>query len=42
MIPPDQPLDLRSPDAAAFLADVQGNILKSHGRDCADHLFVRP
>ncbi len=41
MIPLDQPLDLGWPDAAAFLADIQGNILKSHGRDYAHHVFVR-
>jgi Dyp-type peroxidase family len=41
MIPLDQPLDLTHSDAPAFLAGLQGNILKSHGRDNAAHLFVR-
>ena len=41
MIPLDQPLDLRSPEARQFLAGVQGNILKSHGRNHAVHLFLR-
>jgi Dyp-type peroxidase family len=41
MIPLDQPLDLLSPEAPAFLADIQGNILKSHGRDHARHVFIR-
>ncbi len=41
MIPLDQPLDLDAPDAAAFLAGLQGNILSSHGRDHTAHIFVR-
>jgi hypothetical protein len=36
-VPLDQPLDLQSPDVPAFLAGLQGNILKSHGRDHAAH-----
>ena len=43
------PVDLRKPlhwtraDRAerALLADLQGNILKSHGRDHADHVILR-
>src|SRR5262245_50773815 len=41
MISLDQPLDLDAADAPAFLGALQGNILKSHGRDHAAHLFVR-
>jgi hypothetical protein len=40
MISLDQPLYHRSP-AAAFLSDIQDNILKSHCRDHAHHVFVR-
>lgn len=36
-----QPLDPAAADAAAFLDSVQGNILKSHGRDHTAHVFVR-
>jgi deferrochelatase/peroxidase EfeB len=36
-----QPLDPAAPDAAAFLETIQGNILKSHGRDHTAHVFVR-
>jgi len=41
MVPLNQPLDLASPEAAQFLETVQGNIVKSHGRDNAEHIFVR-
>ena len=41
MISLDAPLDRTDPDARAFLAGVQGNILKAHARDHAVHLLVR-
>lgn len=36
----NKPLDSRSPEADAFLKGLQGNILKSHGRDHAWHLII--
>jgi serine protease AprX len=36
-----EPLDLNNPDAQKFLEDLQGNILKSHGRRYAAHLILR-
>lgn len=36
-----QPLDPAAADAVEFLNTVQGNILKSHGRDHTAHVFVR-
>ena len=33
----NEPLDLSAPDASAFLDGIQGNILKSHGRNAAAH-----
>ncbi len=36
----DRPLDPTTPEAMAFLAGLQGNILKGHGRDHAMHLLV--
>jgi hypothetical protein len=41
MISLDAPLDLNLADAAPFLKNLQGNILKSHGRDHAAHVFIR-
>jgi hypothetical protein len=35
----DAPLDLQAPEASAFLSGIEGNILKSHGRDHAAHVF---
>ncbi|NDW05302.1 Dyp-type peroxidase [Jiella pacifica] len=35
-----QPIDLNDPGASAFLGDLQGNILKSHGRRKTTNLFV--
>jgi deferrochelatase/peroxidase EfeB len=35
------PIDLNNPEAATFLAGVQGNVIKSHGRDHTAHIFVR-
>ncbi len=35
-----QPLDANSPTGRKLLADLQGNILKGHGRDYAMHLFI--
>ena len=34
-------IDLALPEVASLLKDVQCNILKSHGRDCTVHLFLR-
>lgn len=36
----DQPLDTSLPEADALLSSIQGNILKSHGRDHAAHVFL--
>lgn len=36
----DEPLNLGSKEAKDFLKSLQGNILKSHGRDEAVHLFI--
>lgn len=41
MISLDQPLDLDDSDAIAFLAKLQGNIIKAHARDHAMHVLVR-
>ncbi len=35
------PIDHRSPDVTELLADLQGNILKSHGRGHSVHVFLR-
>ena len=35
------PLDLTDANAAAFLDEIQGNILKAHARDHARHLLCR-
>jgi len=35
----DKPLDTSLQESVAFLAGLQGNILKSHGRDYAAHVF---
>lgn len=40
MISLDEPLDTERPEGIAFLRGLQGNILKSHGRDFATHVFV--
>ena len=37
----DRPLRQGDPANAAFLQDLQGNILNGHGRDLAAHIFVR-
>lgn len=37
----DEPLDMSGADAAGFLQSIQGNILKAHARDHAQHLLVR-
>lgn len=34
-------LDLKKPEYESLLKDLQGNILKSHGRDHTVHLFIR-
>jgi len=36
----DRSLDTSLPESIAFLAGLQGNILKSHGRDFAAHIFL--
>ncbi|MCY7375245.1 MAG: hypothetical protein LH472_04655 [Pyrinomonadaceae bacterium] len=36
----DSPINPDNPKYAAMLANLQGNILKSHGRNCAAHLFL--
>jgi deferrochelatase/peroxidase EfeB len=36
-----EPIDFNDSQAQPFLADVQGNILKGHGRDHSAHLFLR-
>ena len=41
MIDLASPLDLTNPEAPEFLANLQGNILKSHGRDHTAHLLLR-
>jgi len=41
MISLSKPIEFDDPDAAAFLSSVQGNILKSHGRDHTARVFVR-
>jgi len=40
-IPLDQPLDLSYPGAPRFLDRLQGNILKSHGRNYTAQIFIR-
>ena len=35
-----KPLDPESAEGREVLKDLQGNILKSHGRDHAMHLFI--
>ncbi|HEY0602491.1 MAG TPA: hypothetical protein VGD58_06255 [Herpetosiphonaceae bacterium] len=40
MISLDQPLDLNDPQADEFLAGIQGNILKGHSRNFANHIFL--
>ncbi|MEA2373137.1 MAG: hypothetical protein QOH12_3531 [Solirubrobacteraceae bacterium] len=34
-------LDITDPDLQGMFADLQGNILKSHGRDLSRHVFLR-
>ena len=41
MIDLNQSLDLQDPDAQAFLAGIQGNIIKGHGRDHTAHFVLR-
>jgi Dyp-type peroxidase family len=41
MIDLDRPLDLDDPEAADFLAGIQGNIVKGHGRDFTVHVLLR-
>lgn len=41
MVSLDLPLDLAAPDADAFLRDIQGNIIKGHGRDFTAHFITR-
>jgi len=41
MITLDKSLDLDDPEATAFLQRIQGNILKSHGRDHVNLLFLQ-
>lgn len=41
MIELSKPIDLADPDASAFLARIQGNLIKGHGRDHTAHVFVR-
>jgi len=36
-----QPLDLDDPGAEEFLDGIQGNILRSHGRNFSAHLILR-
>ena len=37
----EAPLDLTDPNASDFLENLQGNILRGHGRDYAAHLLLR-
>lgn len=37
----DTLLDLRDPEADKFLEDIQGNIIKGHGRDFTRHLLLK-
>jgi deferrochelatase/peroxidase EfeB len=41
MIDLDRPLDLDDPEADDFLAGIQGNIVKGHGRDFTAHVLLR-
>ena len=41
MIDRDRALDLDDPEAGEFLAGVQGNIVKGHGRDFTAHVLLR-
>jgi deferrochelatase/peroxidase EfeB len=41
MINLNQPIDLNDAGVRPFLADVQGNIIKGHGRDYTAHIFLR-
>jgi len=41
MINVTQPLDMEHPGTKDFLTNLQGNILKSHGRELALHIIVR-
>lgn len=41
MIDLDRALDLDDPEAGDFLAGIQGNIVKGHGRDFTAHVLLR-
>jgi hypothetical protein len=36
-----KPIDANDPEAVTLLAGIQGNLLKTHGRDHTAHVFVR-
>jgi len=41
MVDLDKPIDLKDPTASDFLAGIQGNIIKGHGRDFTAHLVLK-
>lgn len=40
MIDIEHPLDLNHPEVAAFLREIQGNIIKGHGRNFTGHILL--
>lgn len=41
MVTLDKSIDFDDPEAPDFLARIQGNIIKGHGRDHTAHVFLR-